>query len=302
MRTRRARESAWTAAADRAARPANPRRASGSARAMKTLTVGLGFSRTLIIAAALTLCARVALAESAVETWTVDGEKREAIVYTPKSSASAASQLGRDKAPLIFSFHGHGDDMENFQYVGLQNVWPDAIIVYFQGLPSRDGYRGWQVEPGEYGDRDLKMVDAVLAAMKKKYNVDDNRIYATGFSNGAHFTYLLWAARPNVFAAFAPVAGRIRPTAMPKEPRPILIIGGARDAQVAFPGQRAAMGIAIRLNGVDGKTASCGDGCTLYGGDTPSPVMTWIHQGGHEYPRPTSAKIAEFFHQHPKGE
>jgi polyhydroxybutyrate depolymerase len=269
-------------------------RASGSARAMKTFTAGLGFSRTLIIAAALTLCARVALAESAVETWTVDGVKREAIVYTPKSTAG--------KAPLIFSFHGHGDDMENFQYVGLQNVWPDAIIVYFQGLPSRDSYRGWQVEPGEYGDRDLKMVDAVLAAMKKKYNVDDNRIYATGFSNGAHFTYLLWAARPNVFAAFAPVAGRIRPTAMPKEPRPILIIGGARDAQVAFPDQRAAMGIAIRLNGVDGKTASCGDGCTLYGGDTPAPVMTWIHQGGHEYPRPTSGKIAEFFHQHPKGE
>src|SRR5258705_10450175 len=107
MRTGRARESAWTAAADRAARPANPRRASGSARAMKTR----GFSRTLIIAAALTLCARVALAESAVETWTVDGVKREAIVYTPKSTAG--------KAPLIFSFHGHGDDMGNFQYVGL---------------------------------------------------------------------------------------------------------------------------------------------------------------------------------------
>jgi len=137
-----------------------------------------------------------------------------------------------------------------------------------------------------------------LAALKKSYNVDERRIYATGFSNGAHFTYLLWATRPNVFAAFAPVAGRIRPTAMPKEPRPILIIGGARDAQVAFPDQRAAMGVAIRLNGVDGKMKSCGDGCTLYGGETPAPVMTWIHQGGHEYPRATSGKIAAFFHEH----
>ena len=64
-------------------------------------------------------------------TWTVDGDKREAIVFAPPRR--------RGKLPLIFSFHGHGDDMENFQYVGLQQAWPDAIVVYFQGLPSRDG-------------------------------------------------------------------------------------------------------------------------------------------------------------------
>ena len=29
---------------------------------------------------------------------------------------------------------------------------------------------------------------------------------SAGFSNGANFTYLLWAERPEVFAAFAPVA------------------------------------------------------------------------------------------------
>jgi polyhydroxybutyrate depolymerase len=251
-------------------------------------------TRLALITTLLVFSARLAVAADAeVASWMVDGVKREAIVYTPKTTSG--------KLPLILSFHGHGDDMDNFQYVGFQNVWPDAIVVYFQGLPSNDGYRGWQVEPGEYGDRDLKMVDVALAALKKKYTVDENRIYATGFSNGAHFTYLLWATRPQVFAAFAPVAGRIRPSAMPRQPRPIIIIGGARDAQVAFPDQRAAMGIAVRLNGVEGNTNSCGDGCTLYGGDTAAPVMTWIHQGGHEYPRPTSSKIAEFFHAHTLG-
>src|SRR5882672_8365891 len=253
-------------------------------------------SRTALAAVAsiiLLVGARVASAEE-VATWTVDGVKREAIVYVP-----AAPPPGR--LPLIFSFHGHGDDMENFQYTNLHRAWPDAIVVYFQGLPSRDGYRGWQVEPGEYGDRDLKMVDTALAALKKKYSIDETRIYATGFSNGAHFTYLLWATRPNIFAAYAPVAGRIRESAMPKEPRPIIVIGGARDTQVAFPDQRQAMGIAVRLNGVEGKTKSCGDGCTLYGAGTAAPVMTWIHQGGHEYPRVTSSRIVAFFHEHAKG-
>ena len=47
-----------------------------------------------------------------------------------------------------------------------------------------------------------------LASLRHTYNIDDDRIYATGFSNGGMFTYLLWAKRPNVFAAFAPVAGR----------------------------------------------------------------------------------------------
>jgi len=27
--------------------------------------------------------------------------------------------------------------------------------------------------------------------------------------------------------------------------------------------------------------------------------MTWIHQGGHEYPPTTSERIAKFFREHP---
>ena len=47
----------------------------------------------------------------------------------------------------------------------------------------------------------------MLARLKTDYKVDDKRIYSTGHSNGGGFTYLLWAARGDVFAAFAPSAG-----------------------------------------------------------------------------------------------
>jgi len=120
----------------------------------------------------LVLCVNAASAE--VLTWTVEGDKREAIIFAPSTPLPG-------KLPLVFSFHGHGDDMENFQYVGLQQAWPDAIIVYIQGLPSRDGLRGWQNERGEYNDRDLKLVDVALASLRKKYSVDDSRIYATRY-------------------------------------------------------------------------------------------------------------------------
>src|SRR5260370_1318733 len=95
--------------------------------------------------------------------------------------------------------------------MAFENSWPEAIVVYPQGLPTPGiimdpkGERpGWQREPEQEHDRDLKFVDAILATLRKKYSVDPYRIYATGFSNGGLFTYLLLSQRPNVFAAFAP--------------------------------------------------------------------------------------------------
>jgi len=244
----------------------------------------------IALTALLVLCARVVSAE--VVTWKVDGDPREAIVYVPASRA--------ERIPLVFSFHGRGDEAQNFQYTDLHVAWPDAIVVYFQGLETSGGLSGWQVERGQDNDRDLKLVDAALASLRKKYNIDDDRIYATGFSNGAAFTYLLWAERPGVFAAYAPVAGRIRPSVQPRQPRPLFHIAGERDPQVLFADQQAAIETAIRVNGAGIKVTRCGDGCTIYGSGTSAPVMTWIHQGGHEYPRGTAERIASFFHNHPR--
>lgn len=227
-------------------------------------------------------------------TWTVDGQVREALVYAPPVPPAGK------RVPLVLSFHGRGDDMRNFQHTDLHVAWPEAIVVYVQGLETRGGLAGWQVERGESNDRDLKLVDAALLSLRATYNVDADRTYATGFSNGAMFTYLLWAERPDVFAAYAPVAGRLRSSVQPKRPRPLFHVAGRRDPQVTFPDQQAAIAIAIGVNGVLDKTTPCGEGCTLHGSDTHAPVMTWIHSGGHDYPPSTSQRIAAFFRDHPR--
>jgi len=247
----------------------------------------VGLASTLLV-----LCACGASAE--VITWKVEGDTREAIVYAPAASAAGG------RASLIFSFHGRGDDMQSFQHTNLHAAWPDAIVVYFQGLETHGGLTGWQVERGEYNDRDLKLVDVAMASLHRRYNVDKDRVYATGFSNGATFTYLLWAERPAKFAAYAPVAGRLPPSVQPKQLRPLFHVAGERDPQVTFSDQKAAIVFAIGVNGVQDKTTRCGDGCTLYGSGTPAPVMTWVHQGGHSYPRGTAQRIASFFHDHPR--
>ena len=238
----------------------------------------------------LLLGARGASAE--VMRWQVDGQTREAIVYAPAASREGGS------VPLVLSFHGRGDNMQNFQRTYIHQAWPEAIVVYFQGLETRGGLTGWQVERDEGLDRDLKLVDVALASLRRTYDVDDDRIYATGFSNGGMFTYLLWAERPGVFAAYAPVAGRLRPSVRPEEPRPLFHVAGERDRQVSFADQEAAIEVAVDVNGVGATTTRCGDGCAIYGPGTPAPVMTWIHSGGHVYLRGTSERIVSFFQDH----
>lgn len=245
--------------------------------------------RLLLNAAMLMVFANWAAAERKVITWNVDGTKRQAIVYSPSKISG--------KAPLVFSFHGHGDTALNFEGVGLQDAWPEAVVVYPQGLASpRDGAPGWQNEAGLDGDRDLKLVDQAIGELHKTFPIDDSRVYATGFSNGARFSYLLWAVRPKVFAAFGPVAGMLAPSMTLNEPKPVVHVGGQQDRTNAFALQVQSIELAKKVNRVAGKGESCGHDCVLYSGKG-APVMTMIHNGGHIYPEGTSELIVKFFKQ-----
>ena len=102
-----------------------------------------------------------------------DGVVQERIDRGP----SAAARRGMissvfNGAPVILAFHGHGGNMY-FAARGMtfQNQWPEAIVVYPQGLPTPgiilDGEgekSGWQSGPGDQKDRDLAFFDAGLVA------------------------------------------------------------------------------------------------------------------------------------------
>jgi polyhydroxybutyrate depolymerase len=156
--------------------------------------------QTLVLALLLTA------SEPVPRHWDVDGVRREALVVIPEATADD------QPAPVVFVFHGHGGtSRQAARSFGLHTHWPEAIVVYPQGLPTPgrltdpEGKRnGWQHAAGEQEDRDLKFFDAMLASLKSEHEIDEARIYSTGHSNGGGFTYLLWASRPDVFAAVAP--------------------------------------------------------------------------------------------------
>ena len=230
-------------------------------------------------------------------TWTIDGVQREAQVFRPLGAAP--------KAPVLFAFHGHAGTMHGAaESLDFHHAWPRAIVVYMQGVPTPSGVdpggmkTGWQAEPGQLGDRDLKFFDAVLATLHEKFSVDDSRIYAMGFSDGAFFTYLLWQERPKVLAAFAPCSGRIFPSIHLAVPKPAFIIAGDDDEQISTNFRDETIKKVRDVDGATGNGVSCGEGCTLYGSPKAAGVKVLIFHGGHEFPSNASTSIVSFFRNH----
>lgn len=239
--------------------------------------------------AALLVAATVtgAHAETRVLTWTIEGTPRRAIVTAPDQSQDGG-------APLLFVFHGAGDTADAFAAVGFERAWPEAIVVYMDGLGRRPGTGGafQTADPGPT-NRDLRFFDTALADLRTRYRIDDRRVAATGFSNGAKFAYLLWATRPGTLAAIAPVAGMLAPALELRTPLPILHIGGREDHQNEFTEQLASVEMAKRVNGAKAPEA-CGAGCTRWTGASGAPVVLAVHPGGHIWPDDAVPRIVGF--------
>jgi polyhydroxybutyrate depolymerase len=234
--------------------------------------------------------------------WSIDGVKREARVFAPTKPT--------EHPPLVFGFHGHGGNMRSSaRAFHIQSLWPEAVVVYMQGLPTvgrtdPEGKQpGWQNRAGILGDRDLKFFDTVLKSMKEKYHVDENRLYATGHSNGGSFTYLLTAARPGIWAAVAPVAAgsaALTPRSEYK-PTPVFHAAGEMDTLVPFERQKQMIEGVRRLNGCEEKGTEWAKDCTLYKSTKGAPVVAFLYLGGHTNPVEAPALIAKFFKEHERG-
>jgi len=259
---------------------------------MLTMTINVAVQFLLLNAAFA--AAAPARADGQNMTWNIDGTVRRALVYAPSKDT-------RGKAPVVFAFHGGGDNIDHFSIAGFQDAWPEALIVYMQALertPGR-GDTGFQNTDTSAGNRDLKFFDSVLADLRQKFRVDDRRIFAAGFSNGARFVYMLWATRSRIFAAFAPVAGSLGQAISLKEPKPFIQIGGREDRNVDFKLQMQSLETTRNLNYATGPGEPCGTNCTLYRSSRGAPVITVIHDGGHFYPSFATDAIVSFFRSRP---
>lgn len=238
-------------------------------------------------------------AEPTELTLTVGDLARTALVYAP-------AKPGDGPRPLVFDWHGHGGTARNSASKhAIHTYWPEAVVVYPQGVPTPgrltdpEGKRnGWQHSAGAQEDRDLKFFDALLAKVKSDYQIDDKRIYSTGHSNGGGFTYLLWEQRGDVFAAMGPVAAAALRVQGELKPKPLIHIAGEDDPLVKYEWQKITIERVKKLNGCEETGKPVGEFCTEFASSGGTPVVTFIHSGGHEYPKGAAERIVAFFKEH----
>jgi polyhydroxybutyrate depolymerase len=231
-------------------------------------------------------------------TWTIGGTEREAIVHLPATPGGRPAP-----SPVVFAFHGHGGRAQYVQRtMAIHEQWPGAVVVYPQGLPtatSRDpegGRPGWQMLRGGADNRDLRLFDAMLASLRAEGWVDDTRVFATGHSNGAGFTYLLWQERHADLAGVAPVAGTW-PLAARLQPLPCMHVAGRADEIVRFDGQERTMAAVRRVDGCAGDGAPWAKDCTRWDSPTGTPFVAMVTDGTHAYPAAAPPLIVRFLRE-----
>lgn len=181
---------------------------------------------------------------------THDGGQRDYILYVPASyNASTA-------VPLLMCFHGYGSSNGTLMsYSNFNSVADTAnfIVVYPQGTlfngTSHWNVGGWTV--GSTAD-DVGFVDDLLDSIYVDYNIDIDRVYSTGMSNGGYMSYLLACQLSDQIAAIASVTGAMTPQTFdacnPQHPTPILQIHGDADGTVPYNGASWTKSIPDVLN------------------------------------------------------
>ena len=168
-----------------------------------------------------------------------DGERRYQ-VHVPKSYDATRA------TPVIVAFHGGGGNpMSMVKFSGLDAKSEEAgFIVAYPAGSGRDPERGLTFNGGGccgYAKQrridDIGFVTALLEDLEENANVDGDRIFATGISNGGIMTYYVASELSDRFAAIAPVGGpMMTDTCHPKRPVPVMHFHGTGDQLAPFNG------------------------------------------------------------------
>jgi phospholipase/carboxylesterase len=127
------------------------------------------------------------------------------LVHTP--------QEARPRPPLIVLLHGSGADERDM--IGLWRDLPGAFVVVSPRAPFSDGggYR-WYRKTGatpRAGDIEASraLVDTVVADALTRFDIDPERVFIAGFSQGAVMVYEIALREPDRFRGAAVLSGSL---------------------------------------------------------------------------------------------
>jgi polyhydroxybutyrate depolymerase len=205
----------------------------------------LFFSATCLFLTLLSSCAKKiydANVEHSIGTFSrsieVEGETREYLIYVPKTYDTIQS------FPLMLNFHGWTMSARNQMEVSDMRALSETdefILVYPQGTRFW-GSTHWNVGSWTLGSnaKDVEFIAALIDQIADNYNIDDERVYACGYSNGGFFSHELACQLSQKIAAIGTVAANISEETInncnPSHPIPIITISGTRDDEIEYDG------------------------------------------------------------------
>lgn len=140
---------------------------------------------------------------------TIQNKDRTYLIYEP-------SKCKTQTCPLLIMFHGLGGNAQSASSdtYGWKNTADiNNFIVAFPEsltLPAKSifGYtdpagKHWDIVPVMFSyTQDVEFADKMISAIDLEYDVDNNKVFATGHSYGGYFSYYLTFALPTKIKAF----------------------------------------------------------------------------------------------------
>jgi polyhydroxybutyrate depolymerase len=166
------------------------------------------------------------------------GRERRFVVHVPRGYD------GLKSLPVVLGFHGGGGRAESLQKQSRLNEVSDRhgfLAVYPDGTGRARLYT-WNagtccgLAVRENVD-DVGFVRAMVEELDRLYHIDRGRIFATGISNGAMFTYRLACEASDLIAGIGPVSGDMGVDGpRPSRPVPVIHFHGLKDPNCPYLG------------------------------------------------------------------
>ena len=144
--------------------------------------------------------------------------------------------------PVIMAFHYSGGNANAMAKItGLDKIAGEYIVAYPQSAVEEWNEGCDCNKPDRLGIDDVAFVDEILAHLKSGYNINTDRIFAAGYSQGGLFAQNLACKRSEVFRAVAvvsaPMSVQLADNCQPTTPISIIMIHAEDDAVLPFHGQ-----------------------------------------------------------------
>lgn len=159
------------------------------------------------------------------EKLTVNGTDRVFRLIVPESMDLT------QPAPCVIAFHGMGIDSKDLmpRYTKLDELAREKKFILV--FPEAVG-RSWGLAPAKV-QADLACFDALLAEIQSRYQIDSQRIFIIGMSNGGYFAHLVGKERSKTIAAVCSHSGPLGLQTLggikAERKFPVLIIHGEQD-------------------------------------------------------------------------